>query len=189
MSDEIKALFEERLKRFQAAIALEVPDRVPISAGSNYFAEVYAGSNNQEFIYDSNRWVEADRKFVEDFPEVDNLRSGRFWGPHHDAVGWDLYKLPGRDISPSAQFQFVEGERMKSDEYDLLINNPVQFMFDRFLPRALGDFRERGSVRSYMAFLKGGMAAVMMGALLKNRGMILQNELGMPLPMAGVMLA
>lgn len=189
MSDEIKALFEERLKRFQAAIALEVPDRVPISAGSNYFAEVYAGSNNQEFIYDSNRWVEADRKFVKDFPEVDNLRSGRFWGPHHDAVGWNLYKLPGRDISPSAQFQFVEGERMKSDEYDLLINNPVQFMFDRFLPRALGDFRERGSVRSYMAFLKGGMAAVMMGALLKNRGMILQNELGMPLPMAGVMLA
>jgi len=147
MSDEIKALFGERLKWFQAAIALVVPDRVPISAGSNYFAEVYAGANNQEFIYDSNRWVEADRKFVEDFPEVDNLRSGRFWGPHHDAVGWDLYKLPGRDISPSAQFQFVEGERMKSDEYDLLINNPVQFMFDRFLPRALGYFRERGSVR------------------------------------------
>jgi hypothetical protein len=189
MVNEIKVLFEERLKRYQAAIALEVPDRIPISAGSNYFAEVYAGYNNQQFIYDSSTWIEADKKFVHDFPEVDNLRSGRFWGPLHDAVGWNMYKLPGRDISPAVQFQFVEGERMKSDEYDLLINSPVEFLLDRFLPRAFNDFKERGSIRSYMAFLKSGMAAVMMGALMRNRSMVLQNELGMPLPMAGVMLA
>ena len=81
MSKQTKELFEERLKRYQAAIALEVPDRIPISAGSNYFAEVYGGFNGQEFIYDSNTWIEADKKFVRDFPEVDNLRSGRFWGP------------------------------------------------------------------------------------------------------------
>ena len=189
MSKQTKELFEERLKRYQATIALEVPDRIPISAGSNYFAEVYAGFDGQEFIYDSNTWIEADKKFVRDFPEVDNLRSGRFWGPHHDAVGWNMYKLPGRDISPAAQFQFVEGERMKSDEYDLLIEDPVAFMFERFLPRALNDFKERGSIRSYIAFLKGGMAAMMWGFLTRNRVMYLENELGMPLPMAGVMLA
>jgi hypothetical protein len=189
MAGELKAVFEERLKRYQAAIALEVPDRIPISAGANYFAEVYSGNTNQEFIYNTDNWMAADRKFVDDFPEVDNLRSGRFWGPHHDAVGWNLYKLPGRDLSPTVQFQFVEGERMKVDEYDLLINNPVEFMIDRFLPRALDDFKERGSVRSYMAFIKGSMAAVMLGGIMRNRMMALQNELGMPLPMAGVMLA
>lgn len=189
MSEDLKKIFDDRLKRYQAAIALQLPDRIPISAGSNYFAEVYAGHNNQEFTYDVNTWAEADRKFVQDFPEVDNLRSGRFWGPHHDAVGWNLYKLPGRDISPTVQFQFVEGERMKSDEYDLLINDPVEFLFERFLPRALNDFTERGSMRSYMVFLKGGMAAAMLGGLMRNRYMALQNELGMPLPMAGVMLA
>ncbi len=189
MADQIKTLFEERLKRYQAAIALEVPDRIPISAGSNYFAEVYGGHNNQEFTYDSTAWLEADKKFVGDFPEVDNLRSGRFWGPLHDAVGWNMYKLPGRDISPTVQFQFSEGERMKADEYDLLISRPVEFMMDRFLPRALSDFKERGSIRSYMAFLKGGMAAAMAGALMRNRALTLQNDLGMPLPMAGVMLA
>jgi len=189
MTEDVKALFEERLRRYQAAIALELPDRIPISAGSNYFAEVYSGFNMQEFIYDSSTWIEADRRFVKDFPAVDNLRSGRFWGPHHDAVGWDMYKLPGRDISPTAQFQFVEGERMKSDEYDLLINHPVEFMFERFLPRTLGDFKNRGSVRSYVAFLKGGMASIMWGLITRNRIMALENELGMPLPMAGVMLA
>jgi hypothetical protein len=189
MSERIRTLFDERLKRYQAVIALQMPDRIPISAGSNYFAEVYAGFDNQQFTYDSNTWLEADKKFVKDFPEVDNLRSGRFWGPLQDAVGWNMYKLPGRDISPTVQFQFVEGERMKADEYDLLINSPVEFMMERFLPRAFNDFKERGSTRSYVAFLKGGMAAAMAGALMRNRALALQNELGMPLPMAGVMLA
>ena len=186
MSDAIKKLFEERLKRYQAALSLEMPDRVPISAGSNYFAEVYAGHSNQEFIYNSNAWLEADKQFVRDFPEVDNLRSGRFWGPHHDAVGWNLYKLPGRDISADTQVQFVEGERMKSDEYDLLINDPAVFMLERFLPRALDDFKEPGSARASLAFLKGGLASATMAGIMKERIMFLQNELGMPIPTASV---
>lgn len=189
MSEEAKGKYEERLKRYQAAIALEMPDRIPISAGSNYFAEVYAGHTNQEFIYDSDKWIEADTKFVNDFPEVDAFRSGRFWGPQHDAVGFNLYKLPGRDLSPNTQFQFVEGERMKADEYDLLINNPVEFLFERFLPRALNDFSEPGSIRSFMALIKGSMASGMMSGLMRNRSQYAQEKLGMPQAMGGVFLA
>lgn len=189
MSEEKQKLYEERLKRYQAAIALATPDRVPITAGANYFAEIYSGLNNQQFVYDSNKWIEADRKFVEDFPEVDALRSGRIWGPIHDTVGFNMYKLPGRDLPPNIQFQFVEGERMKADEYDILINNPVEFFFERLLPRVLNEFKERGSIRSYVAFLKGGMAQIFMGEIMKKRAMHLQQELGMPQPMVGVMLA
>jgi len=189
VSDEMKKLFDERLARYQAVINLEIPDRIPISAGSNFFAEVYAGNTKQAFLYDSDQWIESDRKFVNDFPEVDNLRSGRLWAPLMDAVGWNLYKIPGRDVSPDVPFQFIEGERMKSDEYDLLIKNPAEFIFERVLPRVFNDFKERGSMRSYMAFLKGGMAAMMVGGFMKNRALYLENNLGMPLPMAGYMLA
>ena len=121
---------------------------------------------------------------MNDFPEVDNLRSGRLWVPLIDAVGWNLYKIPGRDISPHVQFQFIDGERMRNDEYDLLIKNPAEFIFERILPRVFNDFKERGSMRSYIAFLKGGMA-VMMGNLMRNRAQHLEKEWGMPLPMAG----
>ena len=148
MSDEINKLFDERLARYQAALNLEIPDRIPISAGSNFFAEVYAGNTKQEFLYNSDQWMESDRKFVNDFPEVDNLRSGRLWAPLMDAVGWNLYKIPGRDVSPDVPFQFIEGERMKSDEYDLLIQNPAEFIFERVLPRVFNDFKERGSMLS-----------------------------------------
>ena len=133
MSQDLKALFDERLGRYQAAITLEPTDRIPIAPGSNYFAEVYSGNTNQETIYDPDKWLRAELAFCRDFPEVDVLRDNRIWGPHFDAVGLKTYKLPGRDLPPRVQFQFVEEEYMKADEYDLLIENPVEFLFQRWL--------------------------------------------------------
>jgi len=189
MSQDLKALFDERLGRYQAAITLEPTDRIPIAPGSNYFAEVYFGNTNQETIYDPDKWLRAELAFCRDFPEVDVLRDNRIWGPHFDAVGLKTYKLPGRDLPHRVQFQFVEEEYMKADEYDLLIENPVEFLFQRWLPRIFGDFKEPGSIRSYMAFLKGGMAQGMLGQIMRNRTVVLQNKAGMPQPMAGFFLA
>ena len=189
MPEETRALYEERLGRYQAAIALEKTDRMPIATGSNYFAEVYSGNTNQETIYDSEKWLKGEEAFIRDFPEVDVLRNNRIWAPLYDAVGCKTYKLPGRDLPPKTQFQFVEEEYMKADEYDVLINDPVEFMMDRFLPRALGDMAEPGSVRSRMAFLKGGMAQIMMAQVMRNRSVYLQEKLGMPQPMTGAFLA
>ena len=189
MSEDTKKLFAERLGRYQTAIALEPTDRVPIATGSNYFAEVYSGNTNQETIYNSEKWLQAEVTFARDFPEVDVLRNNRIWGPLFDAVDLKTYRLPGRDLPPRSQFQFVEEEYMKADEYDLLIDNPVKFMFETWLPRILGEFRERGSIRSYMAFLKGGMAQMMTGQIMRNRSIHLQDEVGMPQPMTGFFLA
>ena len=51
MSDQIKQLFEERLGRYQATIALGPTDRMMVAGtGSNYFADVYAGYTKQEII-------------------------------------------------------------------------------------------------------------------------------------------
>jgi hypothetical protein len=102
-----------------------------------------------------------------------------------EAVGWNLYKLPGRELSPHVPFQFVERERMKSDEYPQLIRNPAEFIFETFLPRTFDEFKERGSMRSYIAFLKAGMASAQQGERVRNRIQYLEKELGMPLPMAG----
>ena len=60
MSGDAKNLFAERLGRYQAAIDLEPTDRIPIATGSNYFAEVYSGNTDQETIYNSEKWLQAD---------------------------------------------------------------------------------------------------------------------------------
>ena len=99
MSDDMKSLFDERLGRYQAAIALEPTDRMIVAgSGSNYFAEIYGGYSRQEIMYDMSKWMAAESKFVEDFPQIDLLRAGRIWGPMFDSVGFKLYKLPGRDL-------------------------------------------------------------------------------------------
>ncbi|MGC8495510.1 MAG: uroporphyrinogen decarboxylase family protein [Syntrophobacteraceae bacterium] len=188
-STETKTLFEKRLGRYQAAIALQPTDRIPIATGSNYFAEVYSGNTMQETIYDPQKWLEAEETFVSDFPEIDVLRDNRIYGPLYDAVGCKTYKLPGRDLAPDIQFQFVENEYMKPEDYDRLIEDPMGFMLERFLPKILGEFADPCSPRSHMAFLKAGMAQMLMGQVMRNRAAVLEEKHGMPQPMAGFFLA
>jgi hypothetical protein len=188
-SEEMKRLYEERLGRYQGAMAVKPTDRMPIATGTNYFAEVYSGNTNQQTIYDPEKWLEAEIAFVRDFPEVDALRDNRIFGPLFDAVGCKTYRLPGRDLKPTTQFQFVEREYMKADEYDALIENPLDFMMQVFLPRVLGELAEPGSVRANIALLKGGMAFMQFGGIMQNRSMRLQLECGMPQPMTGAFLA
>ncbi len=189
MPEELRQLFEERLGRYHAAISLEPHDRIPIATGSNYFAEVYSGNTKQETIDDPEKWLQAEIKFSQDFPEVDVLRDNRIYGPLYDALDVKTYKLPGRELSPDTQFQFVEKDYMKEDEYDDLINDPTGFMIDILLPRILGELANRGTGRSYVAMLKAGFAQMMMGGIMRNRGMVLEQKCGMPQPMAGFFLA
>ncbi len=189
MAKNVEELYAERLGRYQATIALEPTDRMPVAAGSNYFSEIYSGNTNQETIYDPEKWLQAEEAFINDFPEVDVLRNNRVWAPFYDAVGLKSYKLPGRDLPAKGNIQFVESEYMKADEYDLLINSPMEFMFERFIPRMLGEMSANGSFRSNMAFLKGGMAQMMMNQIMRNRSAQLQTKLGMPQPMTGAFVA
>ena len=188
-SEETKRLFEKRLGRYQAAIALEPVDRIPIATGSNYFVEVYSGNTKQQTVDDPQKWLEAEETFVRDFPEIDVLRDNRIYGPLYDAIGCKAYRLPGRDLPPDIQFQFVEEEYMKAEDYDKLIENPMQFMLESFLPKILGEFADPCTPRSHIAFLKAGMAQMMMGQVMRNRTVVLAEKHGMPQPMAGFFLA
>ena len=188
-SENVKTLFEQRLGRYQAAIALEPTDRIPIAPGTNNLAEVYSGNTNQQTIYDPEKWMEAEEVFMRDFPEVDVLRNNRFYAPLYDAVGCKTYSLPGRDLSPDNPIQFNEKEYMQADEYDRFTENPGLFMYEVFLPRVLGELSQAGSMRSFVAALKGGMAHMMAGQVMRNRAIKLEQKHGMPQPMAGAFLA
>ena len=189
MSQDLKTLFEERLGRYHAAISLEPYDRIPIATGSNYFAEVYSGNSKQETIYNPEKWLQAEIKFCQDFPEVDVLRDNRIYGPLFDALDVKTYQLPGRELDPNTMFQFNETDYMKEDEYDDLINDPPGFMIDILLPRILGELGKKGTGRSYMAMWKAGVAQAQFAAIMRNRGTALEQQCGMPQPMAGFFLA
>lgn len=66
--EDPKDLFEQRLGRYQAAIALEKTDRMPVATGSNYLAESYSGNTKQQTIYDPEKWLQAEAAFIRSFP-------------------------------------------------------------------------------------------------------------------------
>ena len=81
MSEDMKQLFAERLGRYQAAIALEPTDRIPIASGSNYFAEVYSGNTNQETIYNAEKWLAGGTGFLSGFPGNRRFAKQPYLGP------------------------------------------------------------------------------------------------------------
>ncbi len=179
MTTDVQQLFDERLGRYQATINLEPSDRIPIAPPMNYLAEIYSGSNHQQNIYDPKKLLEAEIAFVKDFPETDALRSNRIWGPMCDVIGLRTYTLPGRELPANGQFQFVEAEYMKADEYDALINNPAEFMMEKLIPRLFSEM-EKGSNRSHYAFLKAGLAQGMRNEILRDRNHQLEVRCGIP---------
>lgn len=179
MGTTTQQLFDERLGRYQSTIALERTDRIPIAPPMNYLAEIYSGSNNQQNIYDPQKLLQAEIAFISEFPETDVLRSNRIWGPMCDAIGLKTYSLPGRELPADGQFQFMEEEYMKADEYDVLIKNPAEFMMGTLIPRLFGEM-EKGSIRSHYAFLKAGLAQGMRNEILRNRNYQLETQCGIP---------
>jgi len=185
---DMQQLYEERLGRYQAAIALEPTDRMPLAMGSNCFSEVYSGASIQEVTYDPERWLQVEMAFSRDYPEVDVARAYRIWPPLWDVLDLKTYRAPGRDLPPCSQVQFVEEEYMKNDEYNLLIENPGQFMLERVLPRIFGEM-SKDSARSHFAFLKAGLAQGILKDQMRSIGTQLQTQCGIPGPYMGAFRA
>jgi hypothetical protein len=129
-------LYEEREKRVRDAIELRVPDRVPFSANINIHQ--YTGVHNSAAYYDPIAWKTAMRKITVDF-EPDSCNAGLpSSGAAKEALDVKNGLWPGWQSPADYEYQFVEGEYMKEDEYDMFLNDPSGFMIRRYLPRVYG---------------------------------------------------
>jgi len=129
-------LYEEREKRVRDTIALKEPDQVPLAINVNI--ALYTGISNSAAYYDPIGWKRAMRKITVDLePDMCNAglpTSGAAMG----ILGVKNRLWPGGPLPPDYEYQFVEGEYMKEDEYDLFLADPSDFMIRYFLPRMYG---------------------------------------------------
>ncbi|NLT65955.1 MAG: hypothetical protein GXX84_05065 [Acidobacteria bacterium] len=129
---------QERERRLSDAIQLKVPDRVPIALGLNYFPAKFAGTTTWAAYYDFPSWKEAYIRTARAF-EVDRFiivtnQSGAVL----EALDSRQLRWPGHGVSKYHTHQFVEGEYMKAEEYDLLLNDTSDFLIRFYLPRIYG---------------------------------------------------
>jgi hypothetical protein len=165
--DDIKAaLYGAREKRVLDAIALKVPDRVPIIVRYGFFPVKYAGITMQEFIYEPEKLWDSQWKTITDFPGdmIQNPYTNRLLGHLLDTLDCKQVMWPGRQLGPQGSFQFVEGEHMKPEEYEAFLADPSDFMVRRYWPRvfsALKGLEKLAPLRdmhSYSGLVAGTLA-------------------------------
>jgi uroporphyrinogen-III decarboxylase len=139
-SPEAEKSYQERATRIKDAIQLKkLPDRVPVFPAPGFFPAFYAGMTPQEVMYDYDKCYAAWKKFVLDFePDARGGCGGPGPGKFFDILDYKLYAWPGHGVSPEHSYQCLEGEYMKADEYDALIQDPSHFFRSTYLPRIFG---------------------------------------------------
>lgn len=137
--------YKERAKRVEDAIQLQVPDRIPVVLSLGYFPAKYTGVTCADAFYNPAIWKAAIKKTIVDLePDSCNI-TGPTSGSALEALDFKQMLWPGHGVSPFHTHQFVEGEYMKADEYDIFLEDPSDFLIRTYLPRvsgSLGYFQE-----------------------------------------------
>ena len=144
-SPEAEAAYQMRIERHIAALNVEEPDRVPVSATAGLVPLREAGLDYHTAIYHPEKAVAAYAAFNRGHAdELDSFASSFYSAiPARalDVLGLQAYAYPGRGMKEDAAgFQFVESEYMLADEYDALIRDPSDFWLRTYLPRAYSIF-------------------------------------------------
>jgi hypothetical protein len=139
VSPEAKKAYKERTTRIKAAIDMKTPDRVPVFPIIGFFPAYISGLTPRDVMYDYDKMVAAFKKYILDFqPDAQSGAMGAPAGKPFDILDYRLYKWPGHGVPPQHSYQAVEGEYMKPEEYEILIQDPSYFFHTIFLPRIYG---------------------------------------------------
>ena len=63
MTATAQEAYQQRLNRILDAVALKVPDRVPVLLLNHFFAAKYANITLKEAYHDPEKWYQANKKW------------------------------------------------------------------------------------------------------------------------------
>ena len=140
VSSEAEADYQTRVTIMKDAIQLKKPpSRIPICPSAGFFPVQYAGISMYDAMYDYEALTHAWEKYCNDLtPDAYNAPTTVVPGRVLDILDFKLGQWPGHGISDHSEYQYVEKEYMKADEYPDLIDDPTGFFMNRFFPRIFG---------------------------------------------------
>ena len=130
--------YAERDNRVNEAIAMKVPDRVPIQLFVGYFAARYCDIPFSSAYYDSEKWRAANiRTITELKPDVYWAQTAAISGKALEILGPLQIRWPGFGVPPNSSHQMVELEPMKAEDYEAFLSDPSDYIVRSYLPRVL----------------------------------------------------
>ena len=137
------AAYRERVTLIKDAIQLtKTPARIPICPSAGFFPVQYAGVSMYDAMYDYDILTQAWEKYCHDFtPDAYNAPTTIVPGKLLDILDFKLCKWPGRGVSKQQEYQYVEKEYMKAEEYQDLIDDPTGYFMSIYFPRIFGSLK------------------------------------------------
>lgn len=136
MTKDPVELSHARIKRVQDAVQLKIPDRIPFMPSFASFSAKYTGISGQEYIYDFDKILVANKKAIIDFcPDMYSNKPVYAMGPLLDILGCKRLKWPGHGVSRDSSIQYDEKEFMPPEEYDDFLFDPTGYILKTYLPR------------------------------------------------------
>jgi hypothetical protein len=130
--------YAERDNRVNEAIAMKVPDRVPIQLFVGYFAAKYCGIPFSSAYYDSEKWRAANIKTITELePDVYWAQAAALSGKALEILGPLSMKWPGFGVPPNSSHQMIELEPMKAEDYEAFLSDPSDYIVRTYLPRVM----------------------------------------------------
>lgn len=131
--------YVERQRRLQAAVQLQQPDRIPIMLPVGYLLAEIGGISKQELLDNPQKAQMLLEKAAIDF-QPDSIAEPFPPDPRpYLALGDRMTMFPGHGIGPDSEYQFVENEFMKAEDYDKFLEDPADWAIRTYLPRAYGE--------------------------------------------------
>ena len=145
MPADMQELYAQRLNRYVTAMRNGKPDRVPLRPFAAEFTAAHCGMTAQQVTHDYRQAFEAVLRCCRDYDwdaAVPNMVY--VWTGLTQAAGLRYYAIPGIDVDQHTGFQYREPPQenawMLREEYDELIEDPVAFLWTKWLPRISSEY-------------------------------------------------
>ncbi len=133
-----ETLGAERARRMADAMQLKQPDRVPLIMPIGYMLAELGGITKQQLLADPDRSQELLEQAALHF-QPDSIHGPMPFDPTpYLLLGDRMTAWPGHGLDENTQFQFVESEFMKAEDYDAFLEDPTDWVIRTYLPRAFG---------------------------------------------------
>lgn len=141
VSPDAAAEYRARATRLKKAFLLEgEPDRVPVCVLAGQYPATRKGFTPYEVMHDYQKaaqaWLECNLEL-----QPDSLIASVFAAipaRAYELLDVKILSWPGHGVPHESGFQYNEREWMQADEYDLLIDDPTDFLLHYYLPRVAG---------------------------------------------------
>ena len=128
--------YTARLKRFEDAVALRGPDRVPVvPINVHFFDTNAAGVSNKDAMCDFDNRYKIWKDFVLEYDFDMAPALGTFPAQLLELLEVKNFKWSGGDLPNNQPFQYVEKEFMLQEDYNHLLTNPADFTCRVLWPR------------------------------------------------------